>query len=907
VGAGLAGLVVASKCAHSSTDCCVLEKSSSAGGTWRHHGNALSRVNSSEPSYRLVTGSCRRNTNHSYRSEILTDALSLVKKYDLARLIRTGHSVAVVTKVVVREGVDCDQTLVKGTDKGKSTFTLRASIVVLCTNRRLGVPRRLKYDGEEAYGGLLCRGLSGDTNDIGCAGHNVAILGMGAFAVESMRTCFEQGAARCTILCRRRGSVCPQIVDWINFVRPFDDDFKRDTPGDTIVFTHWQRCYSDSTATQPECWKEGLIKPDGHTVSTSDLYFIAHRQNMMAVKLGEVGRLDANGIVTRSEQVVEAFAIIKCVGFELNEGNEALLGRSRMTCAGRAATGVWLQIEAHLDSRFFNNPFGSSYLNFVSFNAELLVRHWKDSLFGPSLQLPSVRINSVTASEMLHGLELLSNHDSSVKEMLRRHLEAVTFSFHDTLSPSAYVTENIRLWERCHAMLRPRKEINHIPSWKYPFSRLWSALSDTPDTHPAQSDHVFNKVGIEPRDVLAIAQQVLSDGVLDIDASFHDAGLDSISATEFRSKLDSFGVSLPASLIFEAPSARLVSAKLTGSDAAGAQVSLARVPAHEVTIISHAKDTCSIISLRDSGSAYDTVVTVILPSTWGNVEHYQRLASAMEGPVWGVEHAFLRSGDPSCLRVATIEEFAACVADVISNACTIQALQQFHALGGSYGALLAQKVMVAASRSSTASRRLVMIDPPPPGPCTKGYVQPGILLATQIVRLGREIAGVDTHEDTLRVALHMSVEQWSAALEISETNDTSFVPNADEDWALAIAATEHLASLGQLKTDTASILRTKRRMDVYRACMRLWRAQEILCNPPEVPPTIMLVQSSLRSEWFGYVYDDYSPTMERWELYGHVSISEMIDGKHTSVVQDICTNRNPRVTSTIKRFLGSSL
>ena len=54
VGAGLAGILVASTFVETGANpLAVIEKSPVVGGTWRHHGNAFSRVNSSEPSYRL--------------------------------------------------------------------------------------------------------------------------------------------------------------------------------------------------------------------------------------------------------------------------------------------------------------------------------------------------------------------------------------------------------------------------------------------------------------------------------------------------------------------------------------------------------------------------------------------------------------------------------------------------------------------------------------------------------------------------------------------------------------------------------------------------------------------------------------------------------------------------------------
>eukprot|EP00966_Prymnesium_polylepis_P201711 4673859-Prymnesium_polylepis.1 len=103
---------------------------------------------------------------------------------------------------------------------------------------------------------------------MGCTDAKVVVLGMGAFAVELMRTSFERGAAHVAILARQRGTVAPQVLDWLRFVRPFDNKTLRtDSDGDALVFSKWQSLYDGCTVVRPECWAEGIVKPNGHTLS----------------------------------------------------------------------------------------------------------------------------------------------------------------------------------------------------------------------------------------------------------------------------------------------------------------------------------------------------------------------------------------------------------------------------------------------------------------------------------------------------------------------------------------------------------------------------------------------------------------------------------------------------------------
>ena len=137
---------------------------------------------------------------------------------------------------------------------------------------------------------------------------------MGAFAIENMRTAFERGAAHVTLLCRQRGTVCPQLVDWLNFIRPWevrDHQPRHATAGDAEVLQAWRAAYDVSGAVRPECWQQGMLKPDGHTVSVSDLFFIAHHLGMMSVELGEAACLEPSGVRTKAGKLLEAGVVVK--------------------------------------------------------------------------------------------------------------------------------------------------------------------------------------------------------------------------------------------------------------------------------------------------------------------------------------------------------------------------------------------------------------------------------------------------------------------------------------------------------------------------------------------------------------------------------------------------------------------
>jgi hypothetical protein len=255
----------------------------------------------------------------------------------------------------------------------------------------------------------------------------------------------------------------------------------------------------------------------------------------------------------------------------------------------------------------------------------------------------------------------------------------------------------------------------------------------------------------------------------------------------------------------------------------------------------------------------------VTQSPWGNVDHYQRLADQMPGVVWGLEHAFLRFGQKKSLLSDTIEEAARLFAVLLASACLIERYGAFHLLGGSYGALLSQKICIAAATTDVAPRWLFMIDPPPAGPTTRSLHLPSLLIAAQMIRLGREVAGLSTDAEEIKRLLPRSDAEWNrAAMGDVEMNE-------EQEWLLAVEVVEQLAAIGQLQLRARDVLQTKRRMDVYRNTMHLWRFQDELPAPcyPGHATSIMLVTSTLRRDFFKATYGDHH--VDALVFYGDAS------------------------------------
>merc|ERR1712151_852464 len=207
-------------------------------------------------------------------------------------------------------------SVVQQTEQGGVSIT-SCKGVVLAINDRVGVPRAFGWPGQNKFKGVIASGTNDNLAAVDWRGKNVIVVGMGAFAIENARTALEHGAEHVTVIVRRHGTVCPKIIDYLNFVKPFDEDFQHDASTNIKQMRQWSTLYRKSGATIPECWPEE-IKHEGHTISVSDLWFVGHHMGKLSTKVGSVEQFDCNGIMLTDGTYIEADVVVPCIGFTRN-------------------------------------------------------------------------------------------------------------------------------------------------------------------------------------------------------------------------------------------------------------------------------------------------------------------------------------------------------------------------------------------------------------------------------------------------------------------------------------------------------------------------------------------------------------------------------------------------------------
>ena len=410
-----------------------------------------------------------------------------------------------------------------------------------------------------------------------------------------------------TFLCRRHGIVCPEAVDYVNYIRPYDDQFEHPKGGGATVVAVWRKAYSLSTATPPEVWRQGRFLPEGHTVSISDIYFVAHFLQVAASQVGSATKIEARSVVA-DRGSLDVDILIKCVGFEINDGVERTVGRSHLKLGWMVDDSLFAAFESHPDGNFSGGAFGS-YVDAMGFRCMLLARYWHvRDVTDAALQgsaLSTARITTITSSQEGVGMSQLMEHDGdTVFEMTKEHVLKVLKGTMATWTPEEFLEHNQLSWDRAHEEIRSRAAITATMPFVFsdvvevvrseapelfkddsavavdvPVSSERLGLKDAVQTVEVtrigdadglpENEMVRAVVSMPPADrqvhvesiVLQTAGEMAASDSIAAETPLMDAGIDSLAATELVGRLSTVtSLALTPTLVFEYASPRKIAA-----------------------------------------------------------------------------------------------------------------------------------------------------------------------------------------------------------------------------------------------------------------------------------------------------------------------------------------------------------
>eukprot|EP00913_Durusdinium_trenchii_P003263 g3019.t1 len=168
-----------------------------------------------------------------------------------------------------------------------------------------------------------------------------------------------------------------KAIDYLNFVKPWDEKYKHDTQTNVKQFLRWKQLYEASGCQVPECWPK-QVKHDGHTISVSDIWFIAHHMKKLTTKTGTINRIEKEGVVLSSGDFMACDVVVGCIGFERsNTLCEWLTGRKEVKTTNYLDQHMMYLADAEIDEGAFNSFFGSSVLEYGKFFTNVFVEGLK--------------------------------------------------------------------------------------------------------------------------------------------------------------------------------------------------------------------------------------------------------------------------------------------------------------------------------------------------------------------------------------------------------------------------------------------------------------------------------------------------------------------------------------------------
>ena len=376
----------------------------------------------------------------------------------------------------------------------------------------------------------------------------------------------------------------------------------------------WQQAYTRARATPPETWTRGVFRPDGHSVSVSDVYFVGHHLGLVNTEIATTRSFQQDRVETTLSSYHDADIVLKCIGFQINEGNERLLGRATMSADGAVEHGLSTVVEPHLDESSNGLPL-IGHVNAINWVAKCIVASLRESIgAGASRPLSivgeqRVRLNHVTASESGDALLRATAESSTLHSRLMEHVHGIATNCHKSWTPESYLESNKRLWNALNQLLLPRAIKNMKPSagpadsMPYPFEHALQVLaleapallqsaqqescSRCTECSANRADSTFvralsslSKAQRRSRmetEIFSIARELTGGLSFDAELPLMEAGIDSLGATEFSSKLQNLaGIEISPTLLFEQPTLRVLATHLvelvSGVDAEDARV-----------------------------------------------------------------------------------------------------------------------------------------------------------------------------------------------------------------------------------------------------------------------------------------------------------------------------------------------
>ncbi|MDE9806388.1 SDR family NAD(P)-dependent oxidoreductase [Staphylococcus delphini] len=314
IGAGVSGISFARKLESQGISTIIMESKSEIGGVWSNLANSHSKLQIDSPGYGFDCTVPPSLNTHKWssvfptRDEILKELKSISTSLE-GEILYNTH----VEKVKKISENEYEITYIQNS----SEKSINVSGVAAFTGG-LHKPIKKKIPNEDCFKGHIASGISNDTPRDIFKNASVAILGHGAFAIENMRTAFENGANSVTIICRKRNLVMPNFGNWL--LNSSDSTMSAKDVIE-VMRPFYKACginIEELNAIIEE--QNGEWKINQNTVPAgSDLYFLSQILGKLKVVIAEPEKLTEDSLILNNGQSIECDVFLKCLGSKTDD------------------------------------------------------------------------------------------------------------------------------------------------------------------------------------------------------------------------------------------------------------------------------------------------------------------------------------------------------------------------------------------------------------------------------------------------------------------------------------------------------------------------------------------------------------------------------------------------------------
>jgi len=369
-----------------------------------------------------------------------------------------------------------------------------------------------EFPGEDEFGGQVEYGLGNRMDYRSVHKAKVVIVGMGAFAVENSRSCFEFGAEHTYVVARNQNLLLPRLLSWwMNCSpSPVPAAMVLDAMEPMYNIAGWD-AWSNNAVRAPLDRRTAHIKQNARW-GIGDFFFLAVFYGQVELIIGEVKRLSHRTVhLLEGHTLADIDHFIKVVGFTADYTVDQL--HQVQEFAGFWPEGDWQRFVfsemGAMDAARFGGTsispganstcYMATHFLFCPRDARALVESSalpknKARIDARGILLPAYvwdpRMGAMASLTMGFGCAAILEHEAETEHLKRNKM----FELAD---PQRFIDECAKDWNRYCEMFSDRGDFRAAPPYPYTVEFALRILKQNDDFGKAEEDERSKALGYD--------------------------------------------------------------------------------------------------------------------------------------------------------------------------------------------------------------------------------------------------------------------------------------------------------------------------------------------------------------------------------------------------------------------------